>query len=61
MLAQSATVWKIVIAPIFLETDEERHIVADGLAKILELDSEELYKKDIEKVILYRGEASSRN
>ena len=49
VLAQSATVWKIVIAPIFLETDEERHIVADGLAKILELDSEELYKKTLKK------------
>lgn len=49
VLAQSATVWKIVIAPVYLETDEERHIVADGLAKILELDAEELYKKTLKK------------
>lgn len=49
VLAQSATVWKIVIAPINLETDEERHIVANGLAKILELDADELYKKTLKK------------
>ncbi len=49
VLAQSATVWKIVIAPIYLETDNDRHIVADGLAKILELDSDDIYKKTLKK------------
>lgn len=49
VLAQSATVWKIVIAPIYLETDEERHIVADGLAEILELDADDIYKKTLKK------------
>ncbi len=49
VIAQSATVWKIVIAPIYLETDEDRHIVADGLAEILSLESDEIYKKTLKK------------
>lgn len=49
VLAQSATVWKIVIAPIYLETDEQRHVVADGLAEILELDADDIYKKTLKK------------
>lgn len=49
VLAQSATVWKIVIAPINLKSDEERHIVANGLAKILDLDVDEVYQKTLKK------------
>lgn len=49
VLAQSATVWKIVIAPIYLETDQQRHIVANGLAEILELDADDIYKKTLKK------------
>ena len=36
ILAQSVTVWNIVIAPANLETDKERQIVAKGLSEILE-------------------------
>lgn len=49
VLAQSITVWNIVIAPIYLENDTERHIVADGLAEILELDADDLFEKTKEK------------
>lgn len=45
ILAQSITVWNIVIAPVYLKTDENRKIVADGLAEILELDADELFEK----------------
>lgn len=44
-LAESASVWKVVVAPVYLETDEERRIVADGLAEILELDKEKVFEK----------------
>ncbi len=45
ILAQSVTVWNIVIAPANLKNDNARHIVADGLAKILEVDKDEVYEK----------------
>ena len=44
-LAESATVWRVVLAPIYLETDEERQIVSDGLAEILDLKSEDIFEK----------------
>ena len=44
-LAESATVWRVVLAPIYLETDEERQIVANGLAEILDLKSEDIFEK----------------
>lgn len=49
VLAQSITVWNIVIAPVYLKSDESRKIVADGLAKILDLDADDVYKKTQEK------------
>lgn len=45
ILAQSITVWNVVMAPRYLKSDESRKIVADGLAKILELDEDELFEK----------------
>ena len=45
ILAASASVWKVVLAPVYFEDDEERRIVASGLAKILELDEEAVFKK----------------
>ena len=45
ILAQSVTVWNIVIAPANLETDKERQIVAKGLSEILEVDRDEVYEK----------------
>lgn len=44
-LAESATVWRVVLAPIYLETDEERQIVSDGLAEILDMESEKIFEK----------------
>jgi len=44
-LAESASVWEVVIAPVYLETDEERHIVAEGLAEILDLEEEYVFEK----------------
>ena len=49
ILAASASVWKVVLAPIYFETDEEREIVSKGLAEILELDEEKIYEKSKQK------------
>ncbi len=47
ILAQSITVWNVVLAPANFKKDDEagRKIVADGLAKILDLDKDEILKK----------------
>lgn len=45
VLAQSATVWKVVLSPNSFESDEDRTIVSQGLAEILELDQESIYEK----------------
>lgn len=44
-LAASASVWKVVLAPVYFENDEERRIVAKGLAEILELDEQDIFEK----------------
>ena len=48
-LAQSATVWKVVLTPINFETDEERTIVSKGLAEILDLEEKDIFEKAQEK------------
>lgn len=45
VLAESASVWQVVIAPIYLKTDEQREAVAKGLSEILELDYDNVYQK----------------
>lgn len=45
ILAQSATVWKVVLAPAYLETDEQRQYVAKNLSKILKLDYDNVLEK----------------
>lgn len=45
ILAASASVWKVVLAPVYFEDDSERRIVAKGLAEILELKEEDIYEK----------------
>ncbi len=45
ILAESATVWRVVLAPVYLETDEERRIVAQGLSEILGIDEETIFEK----------------
>lgn len=45
VLAESASVWQVVLAPIYLQNDEQRQAVAKGLSEILELDYDNVYKK----------------
>lgn len=45
ILATSASVWRVVLAPVYFETDEERRFVAQGLSEILEVDEEKIYEK----------------
>ena len=45
ILAESATVWRVVLAPVYLETDEERRIVSRGLSEILDIDEETIFEK----------------
>lgn len=41
VLAQSASVWKLIMAPIYFKTDEQRRYVTDGLSEIFGYDQEE--------------------
>ena len=43
-LASSATVWKVVLAPIYFENDSDRHMVSDGLASILGMDADDIFE-----------------
>ncbi len=47
ILAQSITVWNVVLAPANFKKDDDasRRIVAKGLADILEMDEDEIFKK----------------
>ncbi len=45
ILAQSASVWRVVLSPIYFESNEQREYVAQNLSKILGLDYKDLYKK----------------
>ncbi len=49
ILATSASVWTVYIAPQDVENEEEARLIADGLAQILELDAEEVYEKTQKK------------
>ena len=45
VLAQSASVWTVVLEPAYLADDEDlRRTVARGLAQILEMDEESIYE-----------------
>ncbi len=41
-LAQSATVWTVVLEPAYLKTDDKREIVCQGLSQILDMDKDKL-------------------
>lgn len=45
ILAQSITVWKIVLEPANIDTDEEGMIVAEGLSEILGVDKNEVFEQ----------------
>ncbi|MBQ0098020.1 MAG: PASTA domain-containing protein [Oscillospiraceae bacterium] len=42
ILAQSASVWRVVLAPAYFQTDEQREYVASRLSEILSLDKAKL-------------------
>ena len=48
-LAQSATVWQVILAPIYFESDEQRTYVAQQLSEILDMDQNKIYEKTKEK------------
>ena len=43
-LASSANVWKVVLAPIYFENDNDRRNVSNRLAAILGMDSEDIFE-----------------
>lgn len=45
ILAESASVWQVVMSPINFENDEQRVATAKGLSEILELDYDDVYEK----------------
>ena len=45
VLAESASVWQVVMAPIYFENDEQRKAAAEGLSEILGLDYDNVYEK----------------
>ena len=49
VLAQSASVWQVVMAPVNFDNDEERTIVSKGLAEILDLDQQSIFEKTKKK------------
>lgn len=49
VLAQSATVWKVVLSPINFKSDEQRTIVSKGLSEILKIDQENIFEKTKER------------
>ncbi|MGN0502836.1 MAG: penicillin-binding transpeptidase domain-containing protein [Ruminococcus sp.] len=49
VLAESASVWQVVMAPIYFENDEQRKAAAEGLSQILGLDYDNVYEKTTQK------------
>ncbi len=47
VLAQSATVWTVIMSPKSIESDDTRVKIADELSKLLDVDREKLYKKTL--------------
>lgn len=45
VLAESASVWQVVMAPVNFKTDEQREACAKGLSEILGLEYEDVYEK----------------
>lgn len=45
VLAESASVWQVVMAPAYFKEDEQRVYAATELSKILDLDYDDLYEK----------------
>lgn len=41
-LAQSATVWNVVLEPAYIDSDEKRKVICEGLSEILGIEKEKL-------------------
>ena len=54
VLAQSATVWKIVLNPNYVKDDETRTLIANGLAEILDMEPDDIMKALQKKTFYYR-------
>lgn len=48
VLAESATVWKVVLEPAYI-TDDDRDLIAGGLSEILGIDKEKIVKRSRKK------------
>lgn len=48
VLAESATVWKVVLEPAYI-TDDDRELIADGLSKILGVDKNDVIQRSKKK------------
>lgn len=44
-LAQSATVWDVIVSPAYIRSDAQRNSIADNLSKILNIDRQTVFKK----------------
>lgn len=53
ILAQSASVWTVVLEPKYIIKDETREKIIIGLAEILDMDEEEIRKKSLDKSSAY--------
>ena len=49
LLAQSITVWNIVLEPANIKEEKHRTLIANGLAKILDVDKNEVYEQTKKK------------
>ena len=45
ILAKSASVWSVIVAPAEVKTQTQENAIADGLSKILEIDGAKILKK----------------
>ncbi len=45
LLAQSLTVWNIVLEPANIKTEDDRNLITDGLSKLLDVDRNELHER----------------
>ncbi|MDR3179070.1 MAG: PASTA domain-containing protein [Oscillospiraceae bacterium] len=48
-VAQSATVFTVVLEPAYIKTDEKKKLIASGLSEILQLEEDEIIKKASKK------------
>ena len=55
VLAQSATVWKIVLNPNYVKDDETRTLIANGLAEILDMEPDDIMKALQKKNLLLQN------